>query len=393
MQDGIQHPHLVNPVTWLAEQGTTLPHLHYNASWGDGTGHRVLFLHLAHMTSSPVGAPTFGGQAMTPIQSPNTDGGLWYLTNPQSQGDFVFDNSAGVDDTSVTAVMFVGAREIAPADDVRYTGSWDSTVNLGIGVPHGSRQSVLTFVSFRQDHGVISCSDQLVLRPGESPFRTTITQSPTVFGTGTHTATFAGTVAETSDYVAYGVSLFQVAPGNGVQETRLDQGFRAYQATGPVNDAETQALVRLPSQFDKSTVLRNLVGGVAHATDEATRRVRSLPDLGSICAAYGTTLDVWGGRLGVPRRVGGFLAPDRIYRRMILAAFLAWHSSGTYAEIREVAKLLFPNASLAFSEPGPDPGVTLTVDQPLNAPDILFYGEILGRATAPAVPLTLVSSP
>lgn len=392
-QDCIQFPHLVNPVTWIVEQGTTVPHMHYNAPWGDGTGHRVLFFHLAFMAASPAVAPTYGGQSMTPVGTPNTDGGLWYLTNPATSGDFDFDNTAGSDDTTATAVMFVGAQQIAPADDAQYTGTWDSTSNLGIGVPHGSRQSVLTFVSFRKDHGVISCSDDLVLRPGEGELRTTITLSPTVFGAGTHTATYAGSVAESGDYNAYGVSLFQVAAGNGFQDVRLDQELRIYPYTLGNDESEAQALRRLPSQFDKSAVLRNLVGGVAHAADEASRAVGGLTDMAAICASYQSTLDAWGAKLGVSRRVGDSVAPDRIYRRRVLAGFLAGQSSGTYSEIREVAGLLFPGATFVFTEPGSDPNITITVDQPLDAVELTFYQELLNRATAPAVPLTLVSSP
>ena len=71
--------------------------------------------------------------------------------------------------------------------------------------------------------------------------------------------------------------------------------------------------------------------------DETARHVENLPRLANICAAYATNLDYWGARLGVPRLVGGTRVPDADYRRMILGAFLAWHSTGTYSEIREIA--------------------------------------------------------
>lgn len=392
-QDNIQRPHLVNPVHWVLDQGVSLPHLHYSAVWGDGTGHRVLFLFLAHHYEVPASAPTFNGVSMTPLGTPNTNGGLWYLANPATEGDFSFPFGTGGGHTTALAVMFVGARQIAPHGVNQYAGSWDSTVNLGIGVGHGSRQSCLTFLSTTKAHGVISCSDQYVLRPGDGILRASVTQSATVFGTGTHTATYAGTVAESSDYEAYGVALFQVIAGNGTQSKRPDQECRIYAPSLEQSTIEDQALRRLPAQFDKSTVLRAMVGACTNSLDEAARAVGNLPRLANVEAAYATNLDKWGARLGVPRLIEGNRVIDRIYRRLVLAAFLAYTSTGTYPEIRAVAQLLFPGADLAFSEPGSNPAITLTVGTVFNTTEGTIYKAILDRAVAPGVPLTLVSSP
>lgn len=355
-QDNIQVPHLVNPRTYVIDSGDTTVSLDYDGDWGTGTGHRYLFVMITH---APMAAatPTYNGVAMTAVGTPGATGGLWRLANPALSGNIVTNIYTGTsgDKATVFAVMFVGAREIAPAFTHQSSGTWDSTNPLVIQQSYGSRQSVLTFLEFYGAYGDLSSTtDHLVPRPGAlGSLSLAVALSSPTGGSGTWNTSIAGSAAASGAYRAYGVSLFHVAAQNGAQVPN-EMPWQAWSVWPPAatTDQHTaQALRRLPAQFDSSPRVRAVVSGICAAFDASSARWANARQLMHLSEAHGAHLDVWGARLAFPRLFGGEYLSDLDYRRMLLAIMLARRSSGTYPELRAVAKIIFGDVAIAFTEP------------------------------------------
>ncbi|NJN05570.1 MAG: DUF2612 domain-containing protein [Rhodobacteraceae bacterium] len=80
---------------------------------------------------------------------------------------------------------------------------------------------------------------------------------------------------------------------------------------------------------------------------------------------------------------------DYDYRRMLRAIMLARRSSGTYDEIRSIAKIIFQDVSLAITEPSAATILVTVTGRTIRAHEQRAAEFILRQAVAPGVALSV----